>query len=193
MKRIFLALLVLVTGLVTTRFAQADGEEMAWTLHGLYVEPNFQAFVPFNDNLDVAPFVGGKVGYQWNQYVAVEVDAGWTNPDLDQDAGDVTVVPLLFNARVNLWPGVYMVDPYLFGGIGVSFNDIEVVGDDVDIDNSFAGQIGGGVEYHFNENVSGYLDMRFYFSDPDLSTSVLGESDVDLNSFLVGGGVVWRF
>lgn len=185
----FLALAVLF--LAVGSFSMAD-EGCSWTLHGFYVEPNVQAFIPFNDNLDTTVYAGGKAGYQFNEWFSAEVEAGWANPDLGS-VGDVTTVPLLFNARVDLWPGVYCVDPYIFGGIGIGFNSIDVTVPGVEIDDSLAGQVGAGAEYHFNESLSGYIDIRFYFNDPDLNKPVLGESDVELNAFLVGGGLVWRF
>ncbi|MBI1882907.1 MAG: porin family protein [Chlamydiae bacterium] len=190
-KFLAVALILMTLGLGKAAMADDASGECPFMLHGFYVEPNVQAFIPFNDDLSADVFAGGKAGYQFNEYFAAEVEAGWSQLDFSDDSGDVTTVPLLVNGRVNLWPGVYMVDPYLFGGIGIAFNDISI--DGVDIDDSLAGQVGGGVEYHFNENFSGYVDMRFYFNDPDVNVPVEGEEDVELNGFLVGGGVVWRF
>lgn len=188
------AVLMMVLALGMGKAALADQDATTWTLHGFYVQPGVEAFIPFNEDLDTTVFIGGKVGYQWNEWFALEINTGWAEADLTGDAGDVTTIPLLFNARVNLWPGVYMVDPYVFGGLGVAFNDIEVAGvSGVDIDNSLAGQIGAGAEYHINESLSAALELSFYFNNPDLNVPVLGEEDVELNAFLVGGNVTWRF
>ena len=195
-KLLMVAMMLVILGVSGMSFANepvGSQDETTFTLHGMYLEPNVEAFLPFNDDLDASVFAGGKGGYQWNEWFALEVELGWANPDFTGGMGSVTTIPLLFNARVNLWPGVYMVDTYLFGGIGIAFNSIDVNVPNANIDDSLAGQIGGGAEYRFNESFSAYLDLRFYFSDPDLNVVVLGSKDVSLTSFLIGGGIVWRF
>ncbi len=172
-------------------YAKAD-EGSACVLHGFYLEPTVEAFIPFNDDLDSTVYAGGKGGYQFNEWFAAEIEAGWANPDL-ADVGDVSTVPLLFNARINLWPGVYCVDPYVFGGIGIAFNELDGVPAGVEIDDSFAGQIGAGIEYHINESLSAQLELDFYFNSPDLNVPLLDEEDVELNAFRIGGGITWRF
>lgn len=165
-------------------------------LHGLYIEPTLEGIIPFNDDLDAGFYGGGKIGYQLTDLISVEVDTGWSEFDIAEHGGTITMIPLLFNLRVNLVPGKYIVDPYVFGGIGISFNEIEGVvmpGSITDLDDSFAGQIGGGVEYAINQNLSAYLDVRFYFTEPDAKQAVLEEPSVDLNSVLIGGGIIWRF
>lgn len=182
-KLLVVALMFLAVGMGKSALADEGG----LCFHGFYIEPNVQAYIPFDDNLDSTVYAGGKAGYQWNEWLALEVELGWANPSITDSSDDVTLVPLLINARINLWPGVYCVDPYVFGGVGVSFNDTSNAG--TTIDSSFAGQIGGGAEYHINEWVSIYGDLRFFFSEPDST----GLNDVSLNAFLIGGGAVIRF
>ena len=188
---IAVALMVLVLGVGSV--AKADDAGSTWTLHGWYITPDVEAFVPFNSDLSTTVFAGAHVGYQWNEWISLEVESGWANPDLSSNVGDVTTIPLLFNVRWNIFPGVYMVDPYVFGGLGIAFNDINVDDSAVQIDDSFAGQIGAGFDYQINEYLSAGLEMRFYFNDPDVNVPVLGEKDVELNSLLVGGTVRWSF
>lgn len=178
---------------LTLGIAYADNGESMTTLHGFYIAPELDAFIPTNDDIDTTVFVGGKVGYQWNEWVALEIEPGWANSDFSGDIGDVTTIPLLFNARLTPWPGVYMVDPYLFGGVGVGFNSIDLAIPGVEIDNSFALQIGGGAEYHINESLSAFLDLRWMFNEPDVNIELNGEDSVDLSAFVIGGGVIWRF
>lgn len=165
-------------------------------LHGLYIEPTLEGIIPFNDDLEAGFYGGGKIGYQLNDILSVEVDTGWSEFDITEHGGSITMIPLLFNLRVNIVPRKYIVDPYVFGGIGISFNEIDglmMPGSITDLDDSFAGQIGGGVEYAINQNLSAYLNVRFYFTEPDAKQAVLEEPSVDLNSVLIGGGVIWRF
>lgn len=193
-KLIAVAMMLLAFG--SSKAVLADhvhNDSSTWTLHGWYLEPEVDAFIPFNDDVDATVFLGGKLGYEWNEYLSLEIDTGWANADLAGGIGDVTTVPLLFNVRLNIFPGVYVVDYYVFGGVGIGFNDIDVNIPGVEIDNSFAGQIGGGAEYHINEYLAAFLNVRFYFNDPDVNVPVLGEEDVELNAVLIGGGVIWEF
>lgn len=170
-----------------------EQESSRWTMHGFYAGVDLNAFIPFNDDLDTSLLVSGNFGYQWNEYLSVELELGWAEVDFSGIPGDVTTVPLLVNARWNIFPGVYVVDPYVFGGIGVAFNDIDVPIPGADIDNSFAGQIGGGVDYHITEVLSAYLEAAFYFNAPDVNVPVAGEEDVELNAFRIGGGIKFTF
>jgi opacity protein-like surface antigen len=192
-KLLAVAMMLLALGSGKVFADHVHNDSSTWTLHGWYLEPELDAFIPFNDDLDATLFIGGKLGYQWNEYLSLEIDTGWANMDLAGGIGDVTTVPVLFNVRLNVFPGVYVVDYYVFAGVGIGLNDIDVNIPGVEIDNSFAGQIGGGAEYHINEFLSAFLNVRVYFNNPDVNLPVLGEEDVELNAILVGGGIVWRF
>lgn len=189
MKKFFALVAVLaLMGMGQSAFAK---DEWVLSLRGLYVEPAVEAIIPFDGDLETSFYVGGKVGYQLNEYFSIEAEPGWAEIDVTDEGGTITTIPLLFNLRYNILPGVYMVDPYVFGGIGVSFNDFS--NELVSIKNSFVGQVGGGAEYHFNEWLSAYMEIRCMFSDPGVEIPGLGSGNKDLNSILIGGGLVWRF
>ncbi len=199
-KGILVLLLGLVMSMANSIIADEITEETSitttsetWSLHNLYLKPTLQAMFPMNDDLDTGLYVGGRLGYEWCPMLSLEAEVGHSELDFSDDIGDVSTIPLLFNAKVTLFPGTYMVDYYLFAGIGVAFNDIDLGATEVDIDNSLAGQIGGGAEYAFNDSISAFLELRFYFTQPSVDVPVLGDDNVDLNSLLVGGGIVWRF
>jgi len=171
-----------------------EEEGIAGWLHGVYVQPGVEVITPLNDDLDTSVYLGAKVGYELNEWWSIFVETGWAELDLSGGTGDVTVVPLLFNVRYNFFPDVYIFDYYVFGGIGYSFNDINFIPDPtVEVEDDFAGQIGGGAEYWITNSFSVYLNARFFFSDPNLNGVVLGRDDMDLSSFLLGGGIRWRF
>ena len=171
-----------------------EEEGIAGWLHGVYVQPGVEVITPLNDDLDTSVYLGAKVGYELNEWWSIFVETGWAELDLSGGTGDVTVVPLLFNVRYNFFPDVYIFDYYVFGGIGYSFNDINFIPDPtVEVEDDFAGQIGGGAEYWITNSFSVYLNARFFFSDPNLNGVVLGRDDLDLSSFLLGGGIRWRF
>jgi opacity protein-like surface antigen len=185
--------LALMSLMIGKSYAGHEGES-TWWLHNVYVEPRVEAFIPLEDGLETSVYLGGDVGYQWNEWWELFISAGWAESDIENVNGDVSVIPVLLNARFNLWPGVYAVDPYVFGGIGASFNDISVAGlPGVDIDDSFAGQIGAGADYWITEQLSISLQLRFFFSSADIEPSVAGDDDVELNALQIGGGVRWTF
>ena len=180
--------------LLMGKMSFADHEGSMWSLHNVYIEPRLEAFIPFSDDLDTSLYVGGDVGYEWNEWWEFFISIGWAESDLEGDIGDVSIVPLLFNARFNLWPGVYMVDPYIFGGLGVSLNDITVNGvPGADIDDDFAAQVGVGADYWINEQLTAGLKLTFFFCSPDVSPAILSDDDVELNALQIGGNVKWRF
>ena len=194
MKKTLVAVLFVLMAMGMGSFASADHhvtEGTLWTLHGYYIEPTIDGIIPFNDDLDAGFYGGGKIGYQFNDNLSIEIETAWSEFDIAEHGGKLTIIPLLFNLRYNIFPGRYIVDPYVFGGLGVSFNDVD--DESVELDNSFAGQIGGGVEYHINEYLSAYLNVSFLITNADAKAGFLGEEDVELNSVILGGGVVWRF
>jgi opacity protein-like surface antigen len=191
MKKGILAVAFMFLLIGKMSFADHEGSSSMWSYHNVYIEPRLEAFIPFEDGLETTLYVGGDVGYEWNEWWAFFVSAGWAEMDIEGTNADVSTVPILFNARFNLWPGVYVVDPYIFGGIGVSLNDTSVGG--VEIDDSFAGQIGAGAEYWITEQLSASLQIRFFFTSPDVSPSLLGDDDIELNALQIGAGLKWRF
>lgn len=193
-KGVLVVLAFLLLGI--NGFAQDIYEEegVSRWLHGIYLQPGVDVIIPLNDDLDTSVYLSGKIGYELNEWWSIFFETGWSELDLVEGAGDVTVVPVLFNVRFNFFPDVYIFDYYIFGGIGYSFNDISFDADPaVEVDGAFAGQIGGGAEYWITDSFSVFLNARFFFSDPDLNGVVLGRDDMDLSSFLLGGGIRWRF
>jgi outer membrane protein W len=191
-KGVLVLLTVLFLG--STAFAQELYEEEGSWLQGTYVQPEVDVIIPLNDDLDASVYLSGKIGYELNEWWSIFVEVGWSEMDLSEGAGDVTTVPLLFNVRYTFFPDVYIFDYYIFGGIGYSFNSINFDPDPtVEVDDDFAGQIGAGADYWITKDFSVYLNARFFFSDPDLNGVVLGRDDMDLSSFILGGGIRWRF
>ena len=160
------------------------------TLDGLWIDADLNADIPLNDDLDTTLYISGSLGYDINPYLAIYAEAGWREFDFSDIDADVTSVPLLLNARYTFLPDAQW-SPYIFGGLGISLNDISSSG--VEIDDSFAAQIGGGVEYRLNDALAVYGESRIFFSDPDTSVTLLGQESLDLNSISIGGGVRFDF
>ena len=192
MRKFFMVTLVAVVAFAFSYTAQADEVVESW-MYRIYISGKGQAIIPFEDTLDVAGYGGGAVGYWWNEWVATEIEVGIVNIEPEDGAYDVDIIPLLFTVRGDIpvelgWP----MHPYIFGGMGVLFND----GTGVNVDDSLVGHVGIGVDYDFTENFLVFVDLRFLFSQPDVdvaSEGVVGSSELDLNSMMIGGGLSLQF
>jgi opacity protein-like surface antigen len=181
MKKILAVFAVFILGMGS--FAHAH-------VQSLWIDADVNAEIPMNDDLDTTLYISGSLGYDINLYVAIYIEAGWREFDFSDIDADVTSVPLLLNIRYTFAPDAQW-SPYVFGGLGMSLNDINA--SDADIDDSFAGQVGGGAEYYVNESLAVFTEVRIFLTDPDTSEPLLGHESLDLNSISVGGGVRYDF
>jgi len=142
--------------------------------------------------------LGAAVGYRFNN-VRVEGELSYQKNDADQLSqmgdisdmkGDATSTALLVNGYYD-FANESAFTPYISAGLGyakVETNDMNVVGssgsDFNEDDGVFAYQVGAGVGYAVNENVT--LDLKYrYFAteDAELDTS---EVEFASHNFLVG-------
>ncbi len=162
--------------------------------NGFYVGPGIYGAIPLNDDLDPSAYFSGILGYQWNEFIAVEFESGYVNYDFTEVDAEASIVPLLFSLRWNWLVNSEPVEPYIFAGIGVSLNDVsgDAVGTN-NIEDSFAAQVGTGFEYYFNDTVSLKADVKFYLNKADWDTRFNGNSELDLYAFMFGFGINFRF
>ena len=199
MKRILGTLLLAFSMIACASYIYADEGLTTMTAepqevvyyNGWYVEPLLMGFFPWDDELDNGVYFGVRGGYQWNEWLSIEVETGYVNLDLSDTSGDVSAVPLLLGLRWNVLVNSEPVEPYIYGALGPSFNNADGVGQD--IDNSLAVSLGGGFEYYLNDSLSIQLDARIYLTSPDWEDRVLGDSDLEIHAFAIGSGVVFRF
>ncbi|MBI1882748.1 MAG: outer membrane beta-barrel protein [Chlamydiae bacterium] len=209
--------------MLTCSFAAAEVAEVE---KGFYVEGQASAMIPTEDGLDTGIYANGRLGYCLNHYIALEVESGYANINEDLDVVDYDLIPLLINARIHPIKGEKF-DPYLMGGLGVLFVNVNVdeeaaideasallgvdlralntnVSVDADADEAFAGQIGIGALYHFNDNIAAFLEVRGLFAQTNVNvkeivTSDIGSSETEVdtevkfNSVIVGGGLRIKF
>jgi outer membrane protein W len=143
------------------------------------------------DQFDTSFHANGRVGYQLSDFWAVEAEGGWTEIDFADTNGDVRLLPAVANLKLTLFPGEYVIDPYLFAGGGYSFNDINLAG--VEVDDDFVIQAGAGVKFHINEAFSLYGEGRYFYHRPDVSPALFGDDELELDAIIVGGGATFRF
>lgn len=166
---------------------------------GFYFAPEIGYALPTDGDVDDTVFLGARLGYDVNTTWAVELESGWLQYGYDVDDGpqniDIDAVPILVNARYNI-PGCEgdKAQWYLFGGIGAVINDLEDNSLDLELDDSFAWQAGVGVDYPLDNAMSVFLDARYFWNKPDLSSDapLLEDThfdDVSLQSVMFVAGL----
>ncbi|MBI1884395.1 MAG: outer membrane beta-barrel protein [Chlamydiae bacterium] len=218
-KLVIVGLMMVLSG----GFAMAEMDEVK---KGFYIEGQVSAMIPTEDGLQTGVYSNGRLGYRFNDYMGLEVESGYANISEDPDVVDYDLIPLLLNARLHPIKGEKF-DPYLVGGLGVLFVDVNVdeegvvdeasallgvdlsafntsVSVDADADEAFAGQIGIGALYHFNDNIAAFLEVRGFFAQTDVHVKEIVTSDVGsakteiddemkFHSVVVGGGLRIKF
>lgn len=164
--------------------------------------------------------LSARLGYDLNKYFGVELESGWSVYDFQTDegavksrlgvanitdAGNLHVVPLLFNVTAK-YPMQSFV-PYAVGGTGVFFykfensNQVKNANAKLDVDSAaFGFKLGGGLDYYLTENIALNFESGFWFvNDPDLvikDTSPAKDilsNKADVDTWYVGGGLKFKF
>lgn len=147
---------------------------------------------------DTGLALGGAIGYDFDSF-RVEGEVAYQRNNLDKGTllgssvnldGYTSSLAFLLNGYwdfVNSTP----FTPFISGGLGVAsvkINDFNVSGsgdpDESDSDTVFAYQIGAGVAYALDSNISIDLKYRYFAtSDPDFDTS---EAEYSSHNFYIG-------
>ena len=133
---------------------------------------------------------GGSLMYRFNSGFALEFVVENFEMDLEErgeDFGTLEMTPIMLLLRYQGMPqgGKGFAG---HGGIGAGINltkfsngtfikDLERTFDvaiDLDTDDSFIFEVGGGLDYFFNKNFSMFLDARLLLGNVDVNTSVSG-------------------
>ena len=180
-----------------------------------YVNFSDDDFTVYGVEVDVEPdesvMFGGNLTYFIQNYLSLELSVDYTETDVDLDAlglegdaGDFESIPVLLSLRAHLSTNT-KVSPYLLFGIGYLFNDIDQndstiefiygSGAKIDVDDSFAFHVGGGVEVFVTENVALNLDLKYIFTKVEADVNVAGfkDEDIDMDSFVAGLGIKYYF
>lgn len=138
--------------------------------------------------------IGGAVGYDLGNNARVEGEVAYRTADLDRVSGpgsfaltgELNVLSFLLNGYYDIKVDA-PVTPFITGGIGFANTEIEDSGDSVD-DNVFAYQIGAGLSYAVNNQMT--LDCGYRYmgtSDPEFEDSgVQVDSEYSSHNFYVG-------
>lgn len=169
-----------------------------------------------DDDLDSGVYYGGTFAYGMNSWLAIGAEAGRFEMDDDSvqaagfSGGEVTGVPVLFDVLLRFSEVHPSVDPYLIGGVGAIFWDVdEVTGTvagipvtvETDVDTAFAAKLGGGIDWFITENWILNFEASYVFTSADAEATVTGggvtatalASDIELDYWTVGGGFKYKF
>lgn len=123
-------------------------------------------------------------------------------PDLDL-SGDVSSMSGMFNFawdfnNIQLTP---RIRPYVGGGVGFSFIDVDLEfdtntplqSDDFDSDSAFAWQLFTGITYQYSTSMNFYVEYRYFDasglaleSQSDANTTLFGDLDYQVNNLFAG-------
>ena len=135
---------------------------------------NYTAFVSENFSLELsADYIESDV----------ELSGGGYNDD-----DELEQISVLLAGRIH--PTLIgRILPYLSGGIGYFFNDM----DEDDVDDSFAYFIGAGVEVFLSNNLSLNLDLKYIWTEIEIDESGYPSVDIAEDPFIAGLGLKFYF
>jgi len=115
-------------------------------------------------DLDVGSRVGVAVGYNFNEYLGVELDSAWLYNEFDKTDSSISHLPLMLNGVVR-FPTDSGLEPYLGAGFGGSINLLYI--DDLgieegDADFNFGWQAMAGLRYRFRNHMSVGVGYQYF-------------------------------
>jgi opacity protein-like surface antigen len=158
----------------------------------LYLVPEIGYVLPVDGEVDDTLFLGGILGYQIDENLAVELESGWAQYEIDfadelKDK-ELDLVPILVNLKYSdcAWDDVRW---YVYGGIGSSLVNLDGRVDGTNSDDNFAWQVGTGLENPVDHGLSLVFDLRYQYTDPSISTKTYGADGITTDSVFFNFGV----
>lgn len=155
--------------------------------------------------------VGGTLAYGLNQWLAIGVESGWFETDINDDTralgfedfGTSTNIPLFGDVIVRVPIQDQPINPYFVLGLGMIFRDFEesdhitAIGYQLEVDSSFAVKLGGGFDWFFNEHWALNFEAAYVISDTSTTSTAFGVSstldNVNADYWTIGGGLKFLF
>ncbi|MGE0085661.1 MAG: outer membrane beta-barrel protein [Desulfococcaceae bacterium] len=117
--------------------------------------------------------------------IGLELGAGYMQAD--NDRADVTIIPVLGTARLQLPITIFC--PYLEAGVGAYFTDIEIRDYDNDTEANFGVHAGVGADVRIERFLFG-IEARYLWVEAELEDS---DTEIDFDGFTVTGNIGIRF
>ena len=214
MKTILLATVgaVALTGFAAPAFAEAG--DWQFRLRAITVQPDEGADIdPIGGDVDIDTSVVPEfdITYFFTDNIAAELILGVTPHDVtavdtalgDVDLGSVTLLPPTLTVQYHFNPEG-QIRPY--AGVGVNytlfFNEDLPSGtalDSIDYDPSLGLAVQAGVDYMLNERWFLNFDLKKVWINTDVTIdattnlSAVVEADVDIDPWIFGVGIGWRY
>ena len=203
---------VALTGFSAPAFAEAG--DWQFRLRAISVVPDESADItPIGGDADISTSVVPEfdITYFFTDNIAAELILGVTPHDVtavgtslgDVDLGDVTLLPPTLTVQYHFNPQG-QVRPY--AGVGVNytlfFNEDLPSGttlDSIDYDPSLGFAVQAGVDYMLNERWFLNFDLKKVWINTDVTIdattnlSAVVEADVDIDPWIFGVGIGWRY
>ena len=159
-------------------------------------------------DFDEAASYGGNLVYYIERYFSLELSADYIKTDTEikgpgispTNIGKLKQVPVVLNGRFHFSTN-QKISPYLSAGIGYYFNDFDLsdssAGDEINPDNSFGFNLGGGIQFLLDEHFAIDLDLKYIWNKADFELTAPGdpteEISIDLDNFYAGIGLKYYF
>lgn len=167
--------------------ANGDGRE---SVTGLKTDVD-NAYVP---EVDLTYFVTNNVGLELIAATAEHTISAGTNT-----LGDAWILPPTLTLQYHFTPDAQF-SPYVGAGLNYSmfYGEDDAAGfNDLDVDGGVGYALQAGADYWINDNWGLNLDVKYIDLNVDVSVNsgatALSAGNVDLNPWIVGGGVSYRF
>jgi len=159
----------------------------------------------FDIDFDDAAMYGGNLVYYIQRYFSLELSVDYVKTDTEikgdnlspSNIGELKQVPILLNGRFHFSTN-QKISPYLSAGVGYYLNDFDVSdsssGDEIDPDDSFGFNLGGGIQFLLNEHFAIDLDLKYIWNKTDFNLQdPTEEVSIDLDNFYAGIGLKYYF
>ncbi|MEN3162931.1 OmpW family protein [Tistrella mobilis] len=185
----------------------AAEEKSPWMLRvrGVAVVPDEGASIsPIGGDVSIDNSVIPEldITYFATQNIAFELILGTTKHDVRAkgtsvggvDLGSVWLLPPTLTAQYHFIPDG-KIRPYVGAGVNytVFYNEDTPAGIDIDYDNGFGFALQAGVDFAIDDHWVANIDVKKLFLNTDVTINNSIKADVDIDPWLFGVGVGYRF
>ncbi len=140
------------------------------------------------------------VTYFFTKNVAAELIAATGEHTVEaggSDLGDTWILPPTLTLQYHFMPDEKF-SPYIGAGVNYSYfysEDPAAPNTDLEVDGGFGAAVQAGFDYWINDHWGVNVDVKYVDLEVDVhvNNSALNARDVDLNPWIVGAGVSYRF
>lgn len=186
-------LIALTVGTLIASGSVVSAEKQAFSTESWYAVGGTSLFYPDAD-LNAAqdtPGIHLRLGRELTDNVDLQVGVSYNKAyEESPDAGSYKQTNFSVDALYLLTRESFR--PFLMVGLGASRNQINYY-QNSGLNTSFAGNVGAGFQYLFNDNFGLQVDARRIFSNADVSQSIYGANSGSIANNQLNMGLMYRF